>query len=219
MAFFKYSFLNSLRDELWLTMTRQRATLFLFLYLALPGAGLGAGIGWAAHSHSLLKTAIAGAIGLVLGGVIAWLLPRALWNMLRLFARKGWFLEPEHPQGVPAMTADEFLVRSKALMGEGRRHSLVWVLILIVGALGFSRLCFWMDRQNPPAWIQLSAAFGILAFFAGYVVLSRRAWKRRVRKLGLQCPTCGREITNLAGLPGVPPEGLCRHCGAKVIET
>jgi hypothetical protein len=29
----------------------------------------------------------------------------------------------------------------------------------------------------------------------------------------------GKIEAHLAGLPGVPPEGLCRHCGTKVIET
>src|SRR5471030_979194 len=114
MSFFKYSFLNTLRDELGLTMTRQRATAFLFLYLAIPATGLGLGIAWGAQSHSPLKIIIGGATGLVIGGIIAWLLPRLLWNMLRLFARKGWFLQPAHSQSVPVMTRDEFVARSKS---------------------------------------------------------------------------------------------------------
>ena len=218
MTYFKYSFLNSLRDELGLTMTRQRATLFLLLYLAVPAGGLGVGIGWGRQAHSPLKIIIGSAIGLVIGGVIAWLLPRLLWNMLRVFARKGWFLQPEHPQSVPVMTSDEFKARSKVLRREGRRHFLVYTPLLIAGAWGFSRLFFYMDRVNPKMWIQVLAGCGFLAFLAGYIVLYRHGWKQLVRKQGVQCPTCSREITDAAGLSGVPYMGLCRHCGTKVIE-
>ena len=218
MTYFKYSFLNTLRDELWLTMTRQRATLFLFLYIMLPVAGLGIGISWGVRTHSPLKMIIGCAIGLVIGGVIAWRLPRLLWNMLRLFARKGWFLQPEHHQVVPVMTRDEFIARSKVLRRAGRRHFLVSTLLLITGALGCSRLAFYLDRAKPESWIQGLAAIGILVFFAGYFFFVRQAWKRRIRKLGLQCLACGREITAAAGLSGAPDKGLCRHCGTKVIE-
>ena len=55
MTYFRYGFLNTLRDELWLTVTRQRVTLFLLLYLVIPGAGLGAGIGWGKQAHDPLK--------------------------------------------------------------------------------------------------------------------------------------------------------------------
>jgi len=218
-TYFKYSFLNTLRDELWLTMTRQRVTLFLFLYMWIPGAGIGIGIAWGMQAHSSLKMTLGCAIGIAMGGVIAWALPRLLWTMLRLFARKGWFLQPEHLHVVPVMTRDEFIARSKVLRREAGRHFWVWMLLFVGGALGCSRLAFYLDRAKPANWIQGLAAFGILVFFAGYFFFVRQAWKRRIRKLGLQCLACGREITAVAGLSGVPDKGLCRHCGTKVIET
>ena len=217
-TYFKYSFLNTLRDELWLTMTRQRVTLFLLLYVMIPSAGFGISIGWGKEARSPLKIIIGCAISLAVGVVIAWALPRLLWNMLRLFARKGWFLQPEHPQSVPVMTRDEFIARSEVLRREGRRQFWVSTLLLVGGALGCARLAFYLDRAKPESWIQGLAAIGILVFFAGYFFFVRQAWKRRIRKLGLQCLACGREITAIAGLSGVPDKGLCRHCGTKVIE-
>jgi hypothetical protein len=122
MTCFKYSFLNSLRDELWLTKTRQKVTLYHLLYFVIPAAGLGAGIGWGGGAHNPVRIIVGSAIGLVTGGVIGWLLPRLLWNMLQLFARRGWFLQPEHSQAVPVMTGDEFIARSRVLSRERRRH-------------------------------------------------------------------------------------------------
>ena len=218
MTYFKYSFLNSLRDELGLTMTCQRATLFLFLYLAIPAVGLGAGMGWGMHAHSPLKMIIGSTTGVVIGGVIAWQLPRLLWNMLRLFARKGWFLQPERPPDVPMMTRDEFIARSKDLRREERRQFLVWVFLFIAGAFGCSRLCLYLDRAKPQVWIQILAGIGMITFFVGCFLLRSRVAKQIVKKHGLQCPACGREITDAAGLPRLPYMGLCRHCGTKVVE-
>jgi hypothetical protein len=218
MAYFKYSLLNSLRDELDLTMTRQRATAFLFLYLAIPAAGAGLGVGFGMQAHSPLKTFVAGASGLALGGVVAWQLPRVLWGMLRLCARKGWFLQPEQRQGVPVMTGEEFIARSRVLRREERRQFLVWTLLFIAGAFGCARLSFYMDRAKPQGWVQVVAGLGIATFFVGYFLLRGRAAKLLVKKHGLQCSACGREITGAAGLSCMPHMGLCRHCGAKVIE-
>lgn len=199
-------------------MTRQRATMFLFLYMWIPGAGIGIGIAWGKWAHSPLKMIIGCATGLAIGVVIAWALPRLLWNMLRLFTRKGWFRQPEQAQVVPVMTRDEFIARSKVLRRAGLGHFLVSTLLLVAGALGCSRLAFYLDRANRASWIQGLAGIGILVFIAGWFLLVRQASRRRVRKLGLQCPACGREITAVAGLSGVPDKGLCRHCGTKVIE-
>ena len=219
MTYFRYSFLNSLRDELGLTMTRQKVTLFALLYLAIPACGLGVGIGWGVEAHSPVKTIIGSAIGLMIGGVIAWSLPRLLWSMLRLFLRKGWFQCPQRPQSVPTMTSSEFIARSEVLRRKVLPYSLLWSLLFIAGASGCSCLAFYMDRARPHIWIQVLAGVGMPVCLVGYVYLSRRAWKRIVSGLGLQCPSCGREITDAAGLSRIPYMGVCRHCGTKVVET
>lgn len=106
--YFKYTLLNWMRDELWLTRTRRRVTFFHLLCVLIPAAGIGTGIALGQVAHSLLKGIIWCAIGIAIGGVIAWLLPKLLWNMLHLFARKGWFLERQHPHATPMMTLEEF---------------------------------------------------------------------------------------------------------------
>lgn len=218
MTYFKNSFLNLLRDELGLTVTHQRLTVFHFFYLAIPASGLGFGIVWGMQSHITLKVFIGGAIGFLIGGISAWQLPKLLWKMLRLFASKGWFLQPAHRPSVPVMTANEFITRSKALRLEGKRQFLIWSLLFIAVAFCFSQLCFYMDRTKPKVWIQVSSACGIFGILFSYFVLRSKIAKQNVKKHGLQCPACGREITAVAGLAGMPYNGLCNQCGTKVIE-
>jgi hypothetical protein len=216
MTYFKYSFLNSLRDELGLTMTRQKLTFFHFLYLAIPLAGIGAGSSLFAHSP--LKATIGGVIGFIFGSIIAWQLPRSLWNMLRLFARKGWLLRLENPKSLSAITKDEFIAKSNVLRQKGKQHFFIWALIFVVGAFGCSRLAFYMDKAKPEIWIQILAFVGILAFIGGYLFLRRRLWKKLIKELNLVCPNCGMEITDAPGLSRMPHMGICRHCGTKAVE-
>ncbi len=218
MTYFKNSFLNLLRDELGLTMSRQRLTLFHLFYLVIPAGGLGAGVTWGMQSYIVWKVFIGGTIGFVVGGIIAWQLPKSLWKMLRLFAGKGWFLQTKHHRDVPVMTAAEFIAKSKALRHEGKHQFLIWIFLFIVIGFCASRLCFYLERANPPLWIQVLAACGIFIVFLVYFVLRSRMAKQTVRKHGLQCPVCGKEITAVAGLSGVPYMGLCNQCGTKVIE-
>jgi hypothetical protein len=218
MTYFKNSFLNLLRDELGLTMSRQRLTLFHFFYLVIPTSGLGAGVAWGMQSHIAWKTFIGGAIGFLIGGITAWQLPKLLWKMLCLFASKGWFLQPAHHQSVPIMTANEFIARSKVLRREGKRQFLIWSLLFIALAFCLSQLCFYMNRTKPQVWIQVLAACGIFGILFSYFVLRSRIAKQTVKKHGLRCPACGKEIAAVAGLAGVPYKGLCNQCGTKVIE-
>ena len=218
MSYFKYNALNSLRDELWLTMTRQKATMFLFLYLAIPIGGLGLGILWSAQAHSPLRMITGSAIGFASGAVLAWLLPLSLWNLLRLFSRMGWFLRSERPGNVSTMPIDEFVGRSNALRLAEMRSFRIWALLLIANASCCWWLCAYIERTDPKSWIQGLAGCSILAIFVGMFLWRRRAAKSLVRKHGLNCPTCGREITDAAGLSRVPDKGLCRNCGTRVIE-
>ena len=217
MTYFRYSFLTELRDELGLTMTRERITLYHLLYGVIPAGGLGVGFVWGAQAHSNLKILIGSAIGIAIGIVFAWLLPRLLWNMLRLFVRKGWFLQPEPAQSVPLMTSDEFNARREALSREQLLHFWVWGLLFMAGAFGLFSLAFFLDGGRPAIWVQVLAVFGILVFFAGFFFYDRTG-KQLVRKHGLLCSVCGREITAAAGCSGMPYMGLCRHCGTRLIE-
>jgi len=218
-TFFKYAFLNGLRDEVGLTLAFRKITFFHFLCLVIPAAGLGAGSAWEAHTHNFLREIIGGLIGLVIGIAISWPLPKLFWNIVCIFVRKGWFLQPKISKDVPVITCDEFIARSKALRQEGRRQFLIWIFILIAGALGISRLCFYMDKVKPQIWIQILVGIGIFLSFISFFVLRSRAGKRLVKKNGLQCPACGREITDAAGLSRIPYQGLCKHCGTKIVEV
>ncbi len=211
--YFKYTLLNWMRDELWLTRTRRRVTFFHLLCVLIPAAGIGTGIALGQVAHSLLKGIIWCAIGIAIGGVIAWLLPKLLWNMLHLFARKGWFLERQHPHATPMMTLEEFAARGKIVMRKWQRLQLVSLLIWVpAGCAGWLLLPDLGDESKHQFWAVL-AVFGLLAVVVGVLILSGRIYKRLVRELGLQCPTCGRAIAGAQDF-----HGFCRHCGAKVIQ-
>src|SRR6266446_9156306 len=56
MPYFRYSFLNGLRDELYLTQTRQKVTLIAFLYVLIPVVGAAIGSAWVSGTHMLEKS-------------------------------------------------------------------------------------------------------------------------------------------------------------------
>jgi len=170
----------------------------------IPVAGLSAGSAPGIHAHSLSRGIIGGTIGLVIGLIAAWLLPRLLWNMLHLFMRKGWFLQPERPESdegrrLPVLTLDEFIDRSQAAHRQGRRLKIVRTIILVIVGLtelGACRLADHIRSTKPGLLNQYLFVVGYGAFVMGYVLLrSRRMEKQLVRKHGLACPACDSPIT------------------------
>src|SRR5438876_9077119 len=154
MPYFRYSFLNGLRDELYLTQTRQRVTLIALLSLLIPIAGLALGSTWGSGTHRWIKQIVGGGIGCGSGIFAAWLLPRLLWNMLRLFVRKGWFVLPERieskdRQGSVVLTIDEFSARRKALENQEFRQIFVFAAVIIGSGLGMERVANYIDRTKP----------------------------------------------------------------------
>jgi hypothetical protein len=216
--YFKYGVLNSLRDELWLTFTLQKATLFLFLYAGIPAAGLGVAIAHASRSHSLLQTLLFGAAALAIGIGVAWMLPKALWFMLFEFHRRGWFLQPEPPAGIPAISAAEFIKRSDALYREESRHQWFWILGLFTWAIGTWLVLKYTESSNLPDWLQLITALCTGGTFFAGAYLFCRSHRRLVKKHGLECPNCGREILDASGLSRILNMGHCTHCGARIIH-
>jgi hypothetical protein len=223
-TFFKYAFLNRLRDEVGLTLSFQKVTLFHLLCVVIPAAGLGAGSAWGTN---LSQKIIGGSIGLAIGIAVSWPLPKLFCYLLCMFVRKGWFLRTEPLKSVPVMTSDEFIARSKVFQREEvwplpvKRPLLVnaiFFLVVVSGALGIAYLCKYMDSVKPKISIQVLAGFGILVFIGGCIFLCVWMEKRLWKKLGLLCPACGREITDAAGLSRIPYLGLCKHCGTKIVE-
>src|SRR5882672_10657286 len=223
MPYFRYSFLNGLRDELYLTQTRQRVTLIALLSLLIPIAGLALGSTWGSGTHRWIKQIIGAGIGCGSGIFVAWLLPRLLWNMLRLFVRKGWFLLPEkapsedRPEAA-VITVDEFSARSKALEREEFRKIFLFAAVIVGLGLGMERVANYIDRTKPEVLIQILEGIGMVSFMAALVLWCMRMKKQLFWKHGLICWACGRKITDAAGLVRVPDRGLCKHCGAEVVS-
>ena len=193
MFYFKYSLLNCLRDELYLTYTFQKFTLIHLLQLVAPAAGVGVGIGAGKDANSWATGITIGIIGCGIGLLAAWLVPRLLWNMLRLFVRKGWFLLPEPPQNddrrrASPMTLREFAARSEAFDREDSRQIFIIVPIILGVTLGMACLAFYMDRAKPALWVQVLAGIGFVSVLIGLFAWPFRVKKRLWRKHGLLCP-------------------------------
>ena len=88
MPYFKYAFLNGLRDELYLTYTFQKATLIHFLQLTALMGGLPVGFVAGKHTHSWAAGIVVGIAWCGLAYLAGWLVPWLLWNMLRPFRAK-----------------------------------------------------------------------------------------------------------------------------------
>lgn len=216
---FRFGLLNNLRDELMLTITRQKVTFFHFLYLLIPMMAIMAGYLWGDHAKSSAKMILGCLLGCVLGVWLAGALPRALSSLLRLFIRKGWFLYPEPPSPTSLMTAEQFTSRQDALMQSLWSFNRLWLFYLMVAASVAYLAISYLEKIDPPSWVGISAVILMLSAFACIFRLRQQAWKRTVQKYGLQCPTCLREITGVAGMSCLPSEGRCRHCGTKVIDV
>jgi hypothetical protein len=209
MPYFRYSFLNGLRDELWLTMTYQKATLFHFLSLAIPASGLGVGIALGMKAHAVSAIVVRGGVGLGVGIAIAWLLPRALWKMLWLLADRRWLLQPEPPPAVPVISRDKFLARLEASNRDQNWHAAKCFGVLIAGIVGFALIFKVLERVHAPEWLAFLTFLSMIASIIAFLVGQYITYKRLLKRHGLACPNCG---TGIAGI------GRCWHCGATVVE-
>jgi len=223
LLYFRYAFLNHLRDEAGMAVHHEKATVFhLLVMLALSG-GPFVGIVLGNAAHSWLTGIVAGLIACIVGLLITVPLPMLLWRMLGLCARKGWFLAPdraENKQEVPVITADEFLARKQAFERDERRQFL-WALIaagpVLAAVLCAIRFDAYAERTKLPAYIHASVECALLGPVFAALCSWIRPTRRRWRKHGLLCPACGRRITDTAGLIRVPYMGLCKHCGVRVV--
>jgi hypothetical protein len=223
MPYFRFRLLNGLRDELWLTQTRQKVTLILFLQFTIPVAGVSAGVLRGMHTHSWLTGIIGAAGGLAVGLGIAWAFPRCLWHMLWFFVRKGWLLNPQprpshNPSEPTLMRLEEFRAQCKAFDHEDDRHTLVFLAIFLGLAIGIERVASYLDSTKPALAIQIAEGIGITALIIGFVFLWVRMKKRLYKKYGLLCRSCGRKITDAAGFVRLPYLGQCKHCGAQLVS-
>ncbi|HEY2413818.1 MAG TPA: hypothetical protein VGI40_16325 [Pirellulaceae bacterium] len=216
MFYFRYRILNTLRDELLLTKASAKMTLFMLLSAGIPTCGLFFGIGYGVQTHSVLRGIAAASIGLTLGACLGWMLPRAVWNILRFFGRRGWFLQPNPITPTIILSFDEFRRRSEALDRDDSRDQ-VWLLpAFITWAIGGLGVLNYLGRDSALAGI---AAFVVMAIFVTLLVWIVLAHRRRVKLHGLACPNCDRELSDTAGGGIVVSLGLCRQCGVKVVDV
>lgn len=223
LLYFRYAFLNHLRDEAGMAIHHEKATVFHLLAILALAGGPFVGIALGTATHSWLAGIATGTIASIVGLLITAPLPRLLWRMLGLCARKGWFLAPDRArsmQEVPVITTGEFLARKQAFERDERRH-LLWALIaagpILAVVLLANHFDAYAERTKLPTLIHASVECALLgpvfAAIGWWILPARRRWRRH----GLLCPACGRRITDTAGLIRVPYMGLCKHCGATIV--
>ena len=122
---------------------------------------------------------------------------------------------------VPLLTRREFRARKQAFERDERR-GLLWLLVALGPFYGAGRFLVYLDgyakRTKLPDYILALVGFVVIGAFLATIYWLIRGHRRLWRKHGLLCPACGRHVTDTVGLIEVPFLGLCKHCGAKIIE-
>jgi hypothetical protein len=218
-TYFRFGWLNVLRDELLLALTHQRLTLFHLFLVMIPTGGLVFGILSGQENDGLWRPIVGGAIGLLTGAIVAWLLPRTLLVIFWLMQRQGWLLQPAPPVTAPLISAEEFSRRADAFNRQELRQSIYGISHFVGAAVVAKWLFGYMSRANVESWASGTTAVFILGYFVASILCFRVLRKRLARKHGMYCPNCNRLITDAAGACRVPYMGVCRHCGAKIIDV
>jgi hypothetical protein len=224
LLFFKYAFLNRLRDEAGMAVHHEKATVFhLLIMIALAGGPVN-GIIIGKSTGSWLIGIVIGIIVSIVGLMITIPLPGLLWRTIIILAQKGWCLVPvrsENDQEGPVITRQEFCARKKAFEHDGRRHGIQYLIaiVLFYGVIRFLiYIGMYTEQNNLPYIIPTLVTFTLIGLVLAAIFWLIRDNRRLWRKHGLLCPACERRITNTAGFIEVPFLGLCKHCGAKIIK-
>ena len=217
-TYFRFGWLNVLRDELLLGLTHQQVTLVHLLSVIVLTGGLVFGVLWGLENDGFWRPIVGGVIGLLAGAIVAWLLPRTLLVVFWLMARQGWLLQPAPPEITPLISAEEFSRRADAYDRQELWQSIYGISLFLVAAVVAKWLLGYVSRTNVESWARGAVDIFILGFLAASIYCLFVLRKRRARTLGMNCPNCNRLITDAAGLCRMPYMGVCRHCGAKIIE-
>lgn len=115
------------------------------------------------------------------------------------------------------MNKEEFLMRQQAARREENIVSIIWLIVFFGVLFGNIPLAKWMDHHKPAPWIQVTYGLIFFSFLLGNLVLMIWTIKRRVRKYGLNCPSCDKPLTATTGQIAVAT-GKCGHCGHRVFD-
>ena len=114
------------------------------------------------------------------------------------------------------MTKDEFISKHKAVQHDLTHLGFIpWGIVFAIelGMVGYSVYLvvllfqyFDTDALFPILW-----QLGFCLLIIGGFLMADRIWRRRVRRSGLHCPSCGKWLDS-----DVADTGRCSHCGERV---
>ncbi len=91
----------------------------------------------------------------------------------------------------------------------------VWLFFFLLVVLALILVDVWMEQYDPPTWIRASYCWFSLSCLVGYLGVLLWARRRRIRKLGLLCPSCGKHPDAQV----VVATGRCGRCGAAILSV
>jgi hypothetical protein len=115
------------------------------------------------------------------------------------------------------MTKEEFIGSLNKLKREALVFLPVWIAIYLGVIAGLSPLQRWLGTHQSTAWIANLLLPALILVLAGNVIFLKWDVKRRLRKHGLLCPSCGKALTK-PPVKLVDDTGRCGSCGAVVFE-
>jgi hypothetical protein len=216
--YFRFGFLNGLRDEVWLTLTLQAKTLHHLLAFILLIAGLTGGLVRAYISVSWIPAVLGCAFG-VAGFILSWsIAPRLEWALLLFMYKKRWCM---HRQDMTSTNRHVELLTPEVYAERARLWSQKdnWLSAIYIPTMFCMAIALWYVAnlfENAPNGVMVLIGTLFAAAFLGIGMALKRARKRFGQELGLLCARCGRLITGLDGGFGIPPSGRCKHCGLQV---
>lgn len=222
LPYFKSSFLNWLRDEVILTLTRSKVTVLHFFMVVGPAAGIGAGMGYG-ESRTWVHSLVGATVGGIAGVAIAWPLPRVIFHALHWLIRKRWFLRFDAKERPPTLgeliSTEEFETRVKAY--DRRMSRANRALLLSIIPFGILLGLSWRFRGLIERHDVLQAVCGgiLVAYVSAGLSWEWRRSKRAARESGITCPGCGHLLTDATGMIAVPWWGRCKECGLKIIDV
>ena len=111
------------------------------------------------------------------------------------------------------MTRAELVERQQAFRrAEGRTAPFFFVPVLAIGAMEYSQ---GVDVDRWGYWLEAAAFAALVLLLAAVTIVVPRLKERRVRKLGLACPSCGEALLGTTGEIAAVT-GRCGACGHRV---
>jgi Flp pilus assembly protein TadB len=115
------------------------------------------------------------------------------------------------------MTKQELISRQKNLKRSSVVGSLAFILVFFAVLFGNRFVAAFMDAAKPPLTIQILYGIVFFGFLIGSVWFVSWSTKRRQRRFGMVCPSCGETISGALAHIAVASD-RCGYCGTRLFS-